>query len=401
MNKKLSLGVSISLVAIAVAVTFVLTMTVSLQIYNSKIAGVNEREEIYGKLQELDSYVRSNFIGEIDNDGQLLSILQGYVAGTGDTFAEYLTPESYYEEQQRQRGRLISAGFYAERASSGYIRVTEVYEGSSAEAQGIIVGDVITAVDGVEVLAIGAEAALKRLTGDDGTRVTIGYQRAGAEAESRATLVRQEIVLQSAVGSVVGNIGYIRVSGFTDIAGAQLTALIDAYEKDGAAGYIFDVRGTSGYLTAPLRTMMNRIIPSANAATAVYKDGQARNIVVTDDAAILQKPIVVLTNGETSALGELFAAILKDYAGAAIVGTPTRGNAVLTAVQAFRDGSAIRLSVAKMQSTGATFFDGIGISPDYFVDMSADRESNLANLESTADLQIKKAFDVIRTKIGS
>ena len=59
MNKKVSLGVMISMIAVACAITFVLTMTVSLNMYNSMVAGVKERETINAKIKEIDTYVLS------------------------------------------------------------------------------------------------------------------------------------------------------------------------------------------------------------------------------------------------------------------------------------------------------------------------------------------------------
>ena len=72
MNKKISLGIAISLIAIACAVTFVVTMTVSLNLYNDKIAGVQQREEINTRIQEIDSFVRNYSLYTIDDTSILL-----------------------------------------------------------------------------------------------------------------------------------------------------------------------------------------------------------------------------------------------------------------------------------------------------------------------------------------
>ena len=59
MNKKISLGVAICFMAIAAAITFTITMFFSLNVFNSKIANVDEREHLYKKLSEIDTYVRN------------------------------------------------------------------------------------------------------------------------------------------------------------------------------------------------------------------------------------------------------------------------------------------------------------------------------------------------------
>jgi carboxyl-terminal processing protease len=387
------------LIAIACAITFVLTTTISMQIYNTKIAGVNEREEIYSKLQELDSYVRGNYIGVIDNDAQLLSILNGYIAGTGDVNASYLTQDDYYEERQKQMGRLVTAGFSAVKEESGYIRISEVYEESSAMAQGVQIDDIITAVDGIDVLALGADEALKRLQGEDGTILSVGIQRGGESLSLR--LIRQEIELQGASGVIVDNVGYIRIREFTEISGGQFISLIDSMAQSGVSGFIFDIRATGGYLLQPLREMLDRIMPAQAVASAAYTGGVRHIIVETKGTNPITVPVVVMADGGTSALGELFVSALREFAGAKVVGSLTKGSAVLQTVQSFLDGSAVKLSIAKIIMESGPGFDGVGLRPDYLIEMAAGRETDLSRIGDTSDLQVKKAFEVMRAAISS
>ena len=75
MNRMVSLGVTISLVAVACAITFVLTMTVSLNMYNSMVTGVQERETINAKIKEIDTFVRSSSIYDMDETDILNGIM--------------------------------------------------------------------------------------------------------------------------------------------------------------------------------------------------------------------------------------------------------------------------------------------------------------------------------------
>ena len=84
MNKKISLGLAISLIAITCAVTFILTSFYSLRSFNKKVVDVNEKAAKYSSLQSLDSYVRDNYYGKIDEDELNDGILKGYVDGLGD-----------------------------------------------------------------------------------------------------------------------------------------------------------------------------------------------------------------------------------------------------------------------------------------------------------------------------
>ena len=79
--------------AIAAAATFIITMYYALNIFNSKVANVAEREELYSKLSEIDKVVRNNYLGDIDEEVLMDSVAEGYMDGLGDTYSIYMTQE--------------------------------------------------------------------------------------------------------------------------------------------------------------------------------------------------------------------------------------------------------------------------------------------------------------------
>jgi carboxyl-terminal processing protease len=398
MNKKISLGVCISLIAVACAITFVLTMDLSRNFYNQRIAGVDEREAIYAKLQNIDSYVRNNFFDVIDEERLVDAIMSGYTAGLGDNKSRYIPDAEFYELQQYTRGRIITAGIQVVRNENGYIRITNVYEGSSADIQGIEVDDIITSINNIQVLEIGAENAIRLLSGEEGVRLLVTIQRDGEER--RFTLIRQDIELITARGAQHGDFGFIKISAFAENTGDQFEAALNEILANNAKGLILDLRGTSGSLIAPQRQILDRLLPSCTAAVAELRNGSFNNIIEITSDMHIPLPITVITDGNTSEGGELITAALKDFAGAQIVGTPTRGDPMFTTTQTLGDGSAVELSIMKVRSGGGTSFDGEGIRPDFLVEMTTPAEANLDSLEQTRDLKILKAFEVTEARIS-
>ncbi|MCL2694423.1 MAG: S41 family peptidase [Oscillospiraceae bacterium] len=397
MNRKFSLGVCISLVAIACAVTFVLTMNLSLNMYNRQIAGVGEREVINAKLQNIDSYVRTNVLKAIDEDRLAAGIMSGYMAGLGDNKARYITASENYEFQQRTRGRIITAGVQVARDESGYIIITDVYDGSSAKLLGIEAGDLITQIDGVSVLEVGAESAIRLLSGEEGARVVLMTRRDGEDR--RFTLMRQEVELVSVRGTVYEDYGFIRITGFSENTGDQFEAMLNELTASGIGGLIIDLRGASGCVTAPMRQILERLLPRGASAVGEYRNGDINNIIEITGDSFTNLPLTVITDGSTAEGGELLAAMLKDYAGAQLVGAPTKGDSVFTLTQMLRDGSAVTFSNMRVRSGGGTSFDGEGIKPDFPVEAVTSPETNLENLENTLDSQIRKALEITETRI--
>ncbi|MBP3923050.1 MAG: PDZ domain-containing protein [Ruminiclostridium sp.] len=393
MNKKVSLGVAISLVAVACAITFVLTMTVSLNMYNSMVTGVQERETINAKIKEIDTFVRGSSIYDMDETDVLNGIMDGYISGLEDKYARYYTTSEYYKKQQRDSGEIIGIG--VETVIEGdYLKVTEVYENSAAEVAEIRKDYVITKVNNRDILNIGAQQAQKQLEGEEGTKVTI-TTKAPDGTENTVTLVRQVIELQSVKGAMVEGYAYIKISTFNALTDDQFTRLIDKYESQSVLGYIFDLRNVSEGDIAPLQNILSRIMPKATVAKKVLSDGSEEEILITDGSGEIKKPMAVIVNNTTACAAELFAVALRDFSGAAIVGSVTAGKAELQTVRSFKDGSAVSISTALVYPLNSESFHNSGLKPGYIIDITQQQEMAIKFADPTTDPQLQKAVEAV------
>lgn len=392
MNKKISLGIAISLVAIGCAITFVLTWTVSLNIYNSKISSSEKYEGVYRKLQEMDITVRSNYTGQIIDEALETSIINGYVAGIGDKYATYMTAQAYYEFQQTNSGVINGAGFEAEEDGSGYLKVTHVYKNSSAAINGVHVGDMITEIDGRSLLAMESGVALDRLTDEIGTKLTLALVRDGEELT--VNLIRQQVDIESVTDEMLGdNIGYIRISSFNAKTAEQFSNSLNSMMADGAKALIIDVRQNSGGVISALKPMLNRILPAALVATAEYSGGVKKTLIETDAEEYIDLPISVLIDGNTASAAEVFAVALRDEHNATLIGTQTYGKAVMQTTYEFSDGSALSLTTATILPSKSPSYDGIGLKPDYLIELPAG--ASIEYLPHETDSQLQKAVEIL------
>mgnify|MGYP002457049572 CR=1 FL=1 len=107
--------------------------------YNSMVAGIQERETINAKIKEIDTFVRSSSIYKPNENALITGIANGYISGTSDKYAKYYTADEYYKLQQLQSGVIIGTGIETV-VKGDYLEVTNVYEGSSAEVEEITKG---------------------------------------------------------------------------------------------------------------------------------------------------------------------------------------------------------------------------------------------------------------------
>lgn len=396
MNKKVSLGVMISLIAVACAITFVLTMTVSLNMYNSMVAGIQERETIDAKIKEIDTFVRSSSIYKINENDLITGIANGYISGTSDKYAKYYTADEYYKLQQIQSGVIIGVG--VETVINGdYLEVTNVYEGSSAEVEEITKGCMITAIDGKSILETGAIAAQSKLDGDEGTKLSVTYSTPDG-IEKTVTLVRQSIKLTSVKGTLIDGYAYIKIYTFNETTDDRFIQLIDEYEAQSVLGYVFDVRDVSDGIAEPMKAMLNRILPKALVANQVDANGKDTSFIETEGNTTIDKPIAVLTNGNTACLAEIFAIGLHDFSKASVVGSSTAGKSQLQTTQSFKDGSAVSISTATIVPVESDDFENVGIKPDYTVDITAQQAEQIKFADKKSDVQLQKALETVATE---
>ena len=301
--------------------------------------------------------MRQNYIdsGSIDDDILEASTINGYISGTGDKYASYIAPSAYYELQQTQAGVILGAGFEAEEDSSGYLKITTVYKGSSAELNGVLAGDIITAIDGKSLLSMQQGQAMERLSGEVGTRLALQLLRDGESIS--VNLVRQQLEIESVSTRMIDNIGYIQITSFNAKTAEQF----------------------------------------ANAMTTMNAVG-AKALIETDSTNSVELPIAVLVDGGTVSAAELFAAVLRDEAGALIVGSQTFGKGVMQNTYEFSDGSALTLSVGKIYTKSGTWNE-TGLKPDYSVELAGGAVPG--NISDDADSQLQKAIEVLTPKIAA
>lgn len=388
MNKKISLGLAISLIAIASAVTFIMTSFFSLQSFNEKVVDVNEKAKKYNSLQLLDTYIRDNYYGEINeadlNDG----ILRGYVDGLGDPYSRYLSEEEYIDEQSENAGEVIGLGLTLAEDESGYIRIDNVLENSPASDVGIMAGDAIIRIDGIDVIETGFNNAVETLKGSEGTSVKLTIRRDGIDIDYDFT--RRSIEVKSVSGRLIdGYVGYIKIDSFKENTSEQFIEILQRLTSNGARALIFDLRDNSGGLVTALEECLDPLLPEGVIATAEYKDGHTETLVYSDSSE-LDMPMVVIVNNETASAAELFAAALRDFGKAKLIGEQTHGKGVMQSTTEFESGGAVVLTVAEYRTAKSECYDGIGLSPDYPIQNEFDG----------VDSQLDKALEIIDIELS-
>ena len=401
MNKKISISLAITVALLAMTVTFSITMIVAMRMFDNQVQSVQEKESMYGKLSEIDKFVRANYYGEINNDTLYDTIASGYILGLGDRYATYYTAKAYTELQDMQNGKVMGIGVDVVKDASGAARITKVYADSPADQMGMEVDGFITAIDGTEVKGLTRDNVVSRLRGESGTTVKLTYLTPSNE-EQTLELTRAQYSTPSVEYQLLaGNRGYIKITAFNNNTPSELSYAVSQLLNTGAAGLVLDVRNNSGDVLNAAEQCVDLLCGEGTVASAEYKDGTIETLYESDDNKV-DVPLVCLVNASTASGAELFAANLRDMNGAQIVGVKTMGKGMLQSEpEKLSDGSAVVVTVAKLLTSLGDSFDGVGVVPDVESALTADEEQMSYALTVDTDPQIQRALEVLSSMTGT
>ncbi len=397
MNKKISLGFAISCIFLAVAFSVSVTMMVAMKIYNSMIKDVSQRSGIHSTVSDIDELVRKNYFGEINETLLKTMVSDGYAEGISDRYRYYMTDNEYADYREEEKGNKGGIGVIAVYDSkNNNIYVSEVSENSPAQLQGIQKGDVITAVDSVEVSSSNYKELLGSLNGEKLTNVQVTFTHDG---KSNTVSVARGYSAQTVYYSINNNIGYIKITAFYSTTAEQLQEALKYMEKKDVTSVIFDVRNNSTGLIPDAVKCIDMLVPVATEgttaiATAIDKEGKTIE-TFTSDSNSSSLGMVILVNSNTSGAAELFACDLRDFGMAQLVGDKTAGNGTMQKIFELKDGSAISLTVTRILPYKSESYNGVGIEPDHKVELTVEQFERLQMLSLDEDPQYKKAMSLL------
>ena len=395
MNKKVSVSFTLMITSLAVLVTFMLTFVSTNNATNKLLQETLGSRNAYSKLYDIDRTVRDTYIGEIDEQKLIDSIIDGYMRGIGDKYAEYMPRDRFASFLQENRGTMVGIGVRVIYDSDkNLIEVISVMPDSPAEAGGILQGDCIYKVGDEFISDLGYVASVEKIKGEKGTEVTLTILRNGNFSDQQVlTFIRDEVNMQTVSSRIINeNIGYVRVLEFNKETPNEFIKAMTELQEDGAEQFIFDLRYNPGGDLDGIRKTLDYLLPEGPIIRIVYKDGHEE--ILYSDASHIDVPMIVLINEHTASAAELFAAALKDYEKAILIGKTTYGKGTVQTILSLGDGSGLRISQYMYNPPFSDNYENIGVFPHVEVELPEEllREKNFYKLTDEEDTQLQAAI---------
>lgn len=301
-------------------------------------------------FSELYKQLDINYVDEI-SPGELVKTGIDAMLESLDPFTNYI-PESQIEDY-----KMLTTGQYGGigaliHKEGEYVIISEPYEGFPAHKAGLIPGDKILEVDGKSAKDKNTDEVSTILKGEPGTSLTLLIEREGTEKPFEVSLKRENIKIDNIpyYGMLNENIGYIKLSGFTQNAGKEVkNAYLELKENNNLQGLVFDLRGNGGGLLNEAVNIVNIFTDKGELVVSTKGKDVSRNIsyYTTNQPDDTEIPLVVLVDPGSASASEIVSGALQDLDRAVILGQRTYGKGLVQNVLPLSYNSKVKVTVAK------------------------------------------------------
>ncbi|MFO7636159.1 MAG: S41 family peptidase [Clostridia bacterium] len=349
------------------------------------------------KFNEVTQRLKDDYIGEVDDNTLLEGAIAGLAMSLGDPYTLYVPKDIMQLMQEKSDGRYSGIGVTITLPKEGVgTLVLIVNEDGPANASGMVPGDRIVKIDGVDVSnEENLEYIASLVKGEVGTAVSITVYRESVKDFITFTIKRAIINTINVAGRMeMEDIGYIRIYSFSQDSHTEFARIFNELVDMGMRRLVIDVRDNpGGSLTAIIR-IADMFISEGLITYTIDRNEKKTEYYARKSGVDL--PIVLLINENSASASEMLAGALKDNGIATVVGVNSYGKGLVQGVYTLSDGSGLRVTIARYYTPSGISIDGDGIEPNETVlSLEEYLGSPLALIPREKDVQLDRALEIL------
>lgn len=336
----------------------------------------------------LDVYnsVSNEYYQEIDKKEMLEEAIEAMMNYLGDDYTSYLSKDETTLLSETLSGKYKGIG-----VSFRDKTILSVFKGSPAEKAGVKVNDLIKKINNNDCTNLDDNQVVE-LIQSNSENINLIVERSGKEISFDLKL--DSLNVPAITYDVLNNdIGYIYISTFSNTLSEQVSSALDELESKGIKSLIIDVRDNSGgYLVAALDVASlflekGKIVYSLQASNS-------QQIYYDESDEKRDYNITVLINKNTASAAEVLAAALKESYGSSLIGNISYGKGRVQQTKTLNNGKMVKYTTAKWLTPTNECIDGIGLTPDYEIDIEF-QYNEAGEAIAYEDMQLKKAIEIL------
>ncbi len=295
---------------------------------------------------------------------------QGLIQGFFDEMFNHLDPYSRYEPPEPAEAERTKLSVDAGAGLGIVVRdhavvVGDLVPDGPGQQAGVRVGDRIMAINGRRVTGRGLDHARQRLTGPEGTEVSLRLR--GLDGLVRnVTLALADIPPETVFSERDGTLLVIRITSFTSNTAERLSEAIEAglAASPPPSAIVVDLRGNRGGLLRQAVTSVALLADHGIIASTAGRAPEATHDWRIDGGDLTHGlPVVVLVDGRSASAAEIMAAALADLGRGVVVGSATLGKGLVQTLTRLPDGGELYVTWSRVLAPRGWPIQSLGVIP--------------------------------------
>lgn len=289
------------------------------------------------------------YVDSVDADRLLENAAAGMVFEL-DPYTELIPEKEMADFEIQATGKYAGIGAII-RKSGDYVMIAQPYKNFPADKAGLVVGDVIVAINGESIKGYDATKVSNMLKGTPGTSVKLTVEKLLTGEQEEVEIKRERIVISGVpyYGVIDGNVGYILHNDFSEDCSQDVLAAFEALKKQGITSLIIDLRGNGGGILQEAVKILSMFVPKGTTVVSMKGRSEDSNetFVTTTDPVDTEIPIAVLVNSMTASAAEIVSGSLQDLDRAVLVGQRTFGKGLVQVTRPLGYNAYLKVTTAK------------------------------------------------------
>ena len=347
---------------------------------NHFLSAQNNRQDTYKQLSlfgDVFQKVKNQYV-ETVSDKQLIEAAISGMLQSLDPHSAYLKAEDYTEMRVKTKGSFGGLGIEIT-LQDGIVKVVSPIDDTPADKAGILPGDLIIAVEGESIRGLPLNKAVERLRGPIGSSVKITILRKNLDPFD-IEIVRDKIKIRSAKYEIIKNIGYMRLTTFSETTTSTMISGIKKIKQklgNKFEGLILDLRNNPGGLLNQSISVTDSFLNNGEIVSTKGRLNEDTERTFASPGDILDNyPLVILINNGSASASEIVAGALKDHGRAIILGTRSFGKGSVQSIMPVPENGAIRLTTSRYYTPSGISIQAKGIEPDIIVEAGITKKNN-------------------------
>lgn len=322
-------------------------------------------DQITSLMKQVLGFLDKNYTGRVEERDREYLALTGIIDGL-DPHSNFLPPKIFNEFKIGTKGNFGGLGIVIG-IRDGQLTVIAPIEGTPAYEMGIRANDRIMQIGGEAAINMSLTEAVEKLRGPVGSLVSLVIQRTSSAMPVHVTLRRALIQIKSVGATMLpgGKVALLKIKNFQEDTALEverhLKKIRAQYPR--LKGVILDLRNDPGGLLDQSVEVADLFLNSGvivkTVESAMTKTDQASP---GDEFETL--PLAVLINEGSASAAEIVAGALQQNDRACVLGNRSFGKGSVQTVYELKDGSALKLTIAKYLTANDYEVQSVGITPD-------------------------------------